>query len=561
MRIPSLKVAIGIGTLVVASFGAGFVFGETTSRQPSSRKQFKETGKSPNPRAGLPAGKSTAKSAAKGPSKKAMPQRADVQFQRALDLAKNGNYVEASMLLYSMSRSREYADRGMHIKYILGLMLYEMKLYQTSAFQFVDVVRDGSSSYVRKALEKLSLAADTLNNDTLLNYALTKIELSEFPKNYHDMLYFRIGEIHRKRGALDEAAKSFAKVQPRSPFWSKGKYLEGLSYAQMGQLPEALKRFQELVDLRSEKSVTDINRNAGLMAIARLLYQQKNWEGAIDYYRQIPKDTEFWHDVIFEQSWAHLRAAQFRSVLSTLHSLHSPFYEDYYIPESVLLRSFVYLFICQYDEMEKTLEFFDKTYKPVQQALDQTLKSGSDARTYYEEIARVLENFADLRKNRAKRGRFRIPFMVARTIMREGDFQRTYNHIKTLLAERRKIQEMPPSWRKSGIGIYAEKAVTTRLEAARMAGGRQVQDHLRRFKAELEQLFEQHGFARYEMMKGRKEVLKKQIAGKGLIQTRVDDEAQRDFYIQNGFEYWPFEGEYWLDEIGNYHYVGVQSCE
>jgi len=61
------------------------------------------------------------------------------------------------------------------------------------------------------------------------------------------------------------------------------------------------------------------------------------------------------------------------------------------------------------------------------------------------------------------------------------------------------------------------------------------------------------------MINGRKEQLKKKIAGKAT--EEVDEKVDRTFYVQNGFEYWPFEGEYWLDEIGNYHYLGKQSCE
>ena len=72
---------------------------------------------------------------------------------------------------------------------------------------------------------------------------------------------------------------------------------------------------------------------------------------------------------------------------------------------------------------------------------------------------------------------------------------------------------------------------------------------------------EQNGFLRFEMITGEKERIKKGLVGK-LTETRtIDQSEKRDYYIQNGFEYWPFRGEYWLDELGNYHYLGVQSCE
>ena len=54
--------------------------------------------------------------------------------------------------------------------------------------------------------------------------------------------------------------------------------------------------------------------------------------------------------------------------------------------------------------------------------------------------------------------------------------------------------------------------------------------------------------------------MKKKISEKDLPAEQIDEKSDRDYYIQNGFEYWPFRGEYWLDELGNYHYVGTQAC-
>jgi len=86
--------------------------------------------------------------------------------------------------------------------------------------------------------------------------------------------------------------------------------------------------------------------------------------------------------------------------------------------------------------------------------------------------------------------------------------------------------------------------------------------YLTDIKNELNDLTEQAGFIRYELLNGRKELLKRKIEGKNVKVELAKDESQdREFYIQNGYEYYPFQGEYWLDEIGNYHYLGRQSCE
>jgi hypothetical protein len=104
--------------------------------------------------------------------------------------------------------------------------------------------------------------------------------------------------------------------------------------------------------------------------------------------------------------------------------------------------------------------------------------------------------------------------------------------------------------------------LNNRIKSTRAAIGNLAKKHLTNIKVELTDLSEQSGFIRYEMLNGRKELLKKRIDGKSIKKDLANDEKQdREFYVQNGYEFYPFQGEYWLDEIGNYHYLGKQSCE
>lgn len=488
------------------------------------------------------------------------PRRSSSGLGQALQLAKSGKYQEASIQLFQLSYSPRYRSRRMQIKYILGLMLYQMKLNQVAAFQFIAVVKDGNNRYLNQALEKLSLAADTLGDDTLLNYAISRVKVEQFPRVHRDMLAFRIGEYQLRNKQYAPAARNFSRVQRNSNLFPKAKYMEGLAYAEANAARRAVAAFDELIQARSGSGVTDSARVAGLMGRARSLYQMKQWDGAIDTYREVPRDTEFWHDTLFESSWAMLRSGRFRSALSNFHSLHSSYYEDAYLPESLLLRAIVYLYICKYDEMEKVLNLFDRLYKPVYKGIDNVLESYRDPVQYFNEVVRVVIDYKkhgdDLDKSK-----YNIPFLVVRRILKEGDFQTSYNYIKKLLDEKRALQAMPPQWRASALGKYSQKVVDTRLLKARQRAGRQIRFHLESLKEEMVDLFEQEGFIRYEMINGKKESLKKKIAGKDLPDEQIDQDSSRDYYVQNGFEYWPFRGEYWLDELGNYHYVGTQSCE
>jgi tetratricopeptide (TPR) repeat protein len=482
----------------------------------------------------------------------------DRDMADALNLAKTGKYPEASQRLFQLSYSPRFASKRMQLKYILGMTLSQMKLNQVAAFQFIGVIKEGHNNFVKQSLEKLSLAADELGDDTLLNYAISRVNVDEFPRVHRDMLHYRIGEFEMRNKQYEQAAQSFARVERGHTLASAAKYNEGLSYAEAGQADRALAAFDELIRSRSTAPVTDKARVDGIMGKARVLYQKKSWDEAIEAYRSIPRDSEFWHDTLFEASWAMLRSGRFRSAMSNFQSLHSAFYEEFYLPESLLLRSIVYLYICKYDEMDKTLNLFGRIYKPVFKSVDNLLNTVNSSEKYFtmmNDILKLERKNDDLAKKNTQ-----IPYIVAQKITREADFQNNMNYIRRLIEEKRRIASLSGGWQNQPIGQYARKVINTRLQKAKQKIGRIVHDHLINIREDLMDLVEQEGFIRYEMINGRKESLKKKIAGKELPGQQIDQDTQRDFYIQNGFEYWPFRGEYWLDELGNYHYVGTQSC-
>jgi hypothetical protein len=210
--------------------------------------------------------------------------------------------------------------------------------------------------------------------------------------------------------------------------------------------------------------------------------------------------------------------------------------------------------------MDKVLNLFNKIYRPVFVRIDKMLDRRPKASDYFEDVIKALIQYKKY-GNDIDTSKFQIPFLVTRRLLQEGDFQNSYNYIKKLLRERKRLQSMPAGWRSSSIGKYATRVLKTRLIKARDRAGRQIRAHLETVKDELFDLFEQEGFIRYEMINGKKELLKKKISQKDLPQDQVDEKSDRDYYIQNGYEYWPFRGEYWLDELGNYHYVGTQACQ
>lgn len=502
-----------------------------------------------------------------GLTRKITPQRiaqkqltdSEQSLNRALQLAASKQYQAASSSLFSLAGRKDLAAKQMQIRYILGLMLQEMKLNQTAAFQYVDVIRKKDTEYTQKSIDKLSMVADNLGDDTLLNYAVSKVVLNNFPDEQKDILNFRIGEVKNRAGLKDESIQYFSQVRPDSRYYIQARFQQGIAYLEKNQVNSAIKIYEELYAAVKDLKVTHPNRVTTLMGLARSYYQKGDWDKSIEYYRMVPRDTDAWHDALFESSWAMLRGGQFRSALSNFQSLHSAYYDNSYQAESLLLRAIIYLYICQYDEMEKVLSLYEKTYAPIKNNISSLLKDIKDPVFYFNELEKLSKARSNV-KNANLLKNLKINEGVLRNISDIGEVKRAYKYYLNLVNEKRTVERMG-AWSRSAVGKYALKIINNRMKNTRIHIGEIMIENLASIKNELIEFYEQASFIRYEMINGQKEQLRKKIANKNLPGAEIDDSLDHDFYVKNGYEYWPFEGEYWLDELGNYQYLGKQSCE
>ncbi len=482
------------------------------------------------------------------------------QLREAYKLIRERKYEAASQRLYRLSRNPLLRDYREELRYKLGLVLMEMGLNQVAAVEFLRVAVKGKSKFLKQSLEKLSFAADSLNFDVLLNLAISKITVGDFPAIHKDMLFYRIGEFQLKKKDYLEAAKNFNRVDTNSRYFFRAKYSQAVALAEDGKPGLAAQAFEEILQNTGNKNVTDPIRVSALIGKARALYQEKKWEDAIATYREVPRDSNVWHETLFEGSWAMLRGAKFRSALSNFQSLHSPFYENNYLPESLVLRSIVYLYICKFDELNKTLGLFENVYGPVRRKILQYLSRRPDPAKIYQDFMAASEG----------QGVAQIPMPAVRKIEKEYDFSQNQSYLDNLNAELETFEGLSSTWKGSPLGKYAQKLITLRIKKTERKLGLIIKRHLFEVKSELRDFFEQVGFLQLEVVNLQKEEVKKELSKKdeekameemGMQKSQLDRNVDRKFFIQNGFEYWPFQGEYWLDELGNYHYLGVSSCQ
>ena len=468
-----------------------------------------------------------------------------IQLSQALSLVSSGSYAEGAQKLFVMTKKSNLKSIRDEIRYELARALVKMKLFRVASIQFFSVVKTGRPKFARKSLVELSKIASLIGNEQMIQFVVEQGGGSKVKGTHRHSLYYHWGKYKLSQKKYRTSNKYFKKIPRHSPLYSKAQYHLGLSHSERKHTKSAVKAFKNI--LSKNTKTTDPARVAALMGIARVYYQRKQWDSAMKYYRRIPRDTPEWHDMLFESSWALLRAGKFRSAMNSFLTLHSSYYDSVYQPGSLLLRGMIYMYICKYEEMEKVLSLFKVTYQPLYKKVNKVLSSSS--RYYYTNLNRSIRSSSEV-----------FPVLIAKRISKEYDFELKDRYIKYLQEELQIIQDQPQYWRASQIGRYSESLVERHMRIAQSNINKNIRQHLVSVRSELKNFLNQEKYLKYESLRGKRELLKRKIKSKHFGSAPITASASRDYFIQNGFEYYPFQGEYWLDELGNYHYVATQSC-
>ena len=365
--------------------------------------------------------------------------------------------------MFSLSKNSRYRREQASIAYELAESLEGLGLKQSAVFQLIKAVRNGKGNVLSSSLEKLTRLAFEVNDDVGLNFALSKINIKRFPEKQKPVLYFRFGEAYLSVNRFKKAYRSFAKIPKRHYLYSKARYMMGLAYSEAGQLKKSYRSFTQSSNARADEGVVDNERVAALMGRARVLYHMKRWENSLEAYRLIPRDSKYFHDMLFESSWAMLRAGKFRSALSNFHSLHSEYYQDYFYPEAALLRAIVYLYICKVDEVSKVLNYYENTYGRVATGLKSYLRANSTPNRDIEEYMRLVEELAY--GDKIDKGSYDVPYIILRHMHRSS---RVKSRGESVLNVEREIKEIENrgEWSDSQVAAVSKNSLLARRKAS-----------------------------------------------------------------------------------------------
>jgi hypothetical protein len=315
-----------------------------------------------------------------------------------------------------------------------------------------------------------------------------------------------------------------------------------------GDAEGAVEGFKEVVRLTNPKRGRRPDpelRELAFLQLARIHYEARQNRYAIWYYGRMPWGGERWLQGLWEASWAHYRIGDYEKTLGNLLTIQSPYFEDEYFPESWVLEAIVYYENCRYPEARKVLDTFQRKYEPV-----------------YEELARLTSRpqppaaFYDLLRQGGS-GTMRRILKLSLTDQNIRQLAESIGEIEDELD--RGIGGRRAEFRQSALA----KDLSERLSAERVRlveeAGQRARGKLEYERDQLRALLAQALRIQIEVSRKEREALEGSLA-RG-EQVEVVKDLRYSTAVSDEHLYWPYEGEFWRDELGTYSYTLTKGCK
>lgn len=342
------------------------------------------------------------------------------------------------------------------------------------------------------------------------------------------------------------------RVSPQSEFYPRSVYLTALLFYLVGEDQKSVETYRSLVALLhpSTGSFQDVSlRHMAFLSLARIHYEHEQFDKSIYYYSRIPQGAEAWLVALFESSWAYFRRGDFDKALGRLLTLHSPFFATEYFPESQVVKAIIYFEACRYDEARIIVDDFFSSYNPMMERVRGML----DTRSEVDAASRIYETLGRSEDNEAGDDVLTSRLLgLALTDPRVAQAEKT---LTQLLKERSAVAM-----------VLSEPALVESLDLAmeqRIVRQRRIaaEATLLKFEEELETLralLSQSIKVKLEVARAEREGIEKRLRGESGAQKLKASGAVKK--TDSEHVRWPYQGEYWRDELGTY-VVDFSMCE
>ena len=488
-------------------------------------------------------------------------------------------WEEAALALYGVVAGEKDDEGNKQLaQYFLSISLYRMKLYQASYALFGFIADNRNHLKFNETLLWLAKLATQLPEPADIIERVGRYrdtEIASFNNDKQKDLYYQLnyllGRYKYRNRQFEEAIRLFNKVADSSQYYIQAQFFAGTSYVQLKKSVPAVQAFQR-IETAARSSVEGVEdedriRDLAFLSMARTYYSasiqldretnaptvnDKKLSAAVKNWNQIESSSEYWLQALFEESWAYFMAGQYPKALGNIHTLQSPYFPGAFYPEGEILKAVIYFSNCNYEAATTVVARFNKHYVPIQAELQKVLtrfKGEQQAEPFFKFLLSVRDGSADLPPNISG---------IVKESMSDRQLLRGIEYVRVLDEEMARFQQTAPAFKSSALGNQVSEVLKIARDLAVQDAGDLARS---RYQRNLEELAE-------HLRNGEKILIditaaQRNELDQALAKDQVTQQESKIFGIVKPDEehmLWPFDGEYWRDELGFYRQVVESAC-
>lgn len=541
--------------------------------------------------------------------------RDEVDQLSALLLFKKGDECASAIsLFYTLSQKPKYrAEAVYHIAACSQKLGFVSEFYG----QAIELLKLRDPEYT---IDVLKLVGPEVPHDFKESFGkallaavedpkLAILEKKELKENMALHLGF-YGIVANKPAVSRQYAKMVTDNHPKA---YQARYIEAIAEYMSGQASKGVDVQDKLLTAFEKSQKNKEFASLAAVNLGRLQFQAGLFESASKNFIKVQKDDPLWIQSLVEMGWSQVQSGDYAGAIGNMYSIHSPFFDMVYKPESYVIRSIGYLKLCQYGDAYKSLSILEKQYRPWMESIQSylakpqksfygTLKSymkGDPKATVdglpspvIREMARH-KDFLNLQKalNRTfdedsaydtlgatiVKNVNRTKFLITSSKNRIEDFRKEVKMIgkgpksrpeveiasdiqrelklidslQFILGLHDRTQKLLPQFVK-----YAKQQSSQRISKAKGLIESTLANRVGKMKRDLSVMLENNEFLRYEVFAGSGENIRFEIAGG----EKADKRVPASVVPKSKELKWSFDGEYWADEIGHYRSSLKSNC-
>lgn len=501
----------------------------------------------------------------------------------ALRLYQQESYAQAAVQFQRVvqKETRDEPANVQKAQFFLGKCFYHLKFYQAALGVFEEIAMMSTGHlYFQTTLQWLAQLSRELPEPAGIiglvgRYGDSISVLQEFNQSetadlYNELLYL-MGRHWYQKGEFAKARDFFLEIDQNDPNFVRAVFFVGITHVRERRAQPAAKAFLSIVNKYDGKLFLSDEEerflNLAWLSLARIYYSTKHYESAMEAWSKVPQSSEYYLDALFEESWAFFQVDELDKALGNIHTINSPYFEESFYPESIVLKAVIYFGMCMFEDAQHVVELFRSKYEPFQAELQKTLAQFKDNKSFFDFLSKIrsLDAKNKLLEGDAKDGKAKTSLgfsheilMVVKGALSDRTLLRYIDYVEMLNEEEDKLKGMPSVFVNSAAGIRIQQDINTAKTVAVDNTGNLVRSRYERLLAEIHDFLNQGTRVEIEILKALRGELDIEIAA----ESEVTGPTVKEQKISSDAEHqlWPFRGEYWRDELGFYRQPITNRC-